>query len=108
MALDATLNLATGAAFAGAGLANALNVGGAESSFRRWGYPPGWRILTAALELIGATALLFPQTRLAGLLGLGVIVSAAIVTLLRHRVTVEHLGPALLFAGLLAADSACC
>ncbi len=105
MILGAALSGATALAFAGAGAANALDLGGAGQNFGRWGYPRGWRFATAGLELAGAAALLFPATQVAGRLVLGGVIVAALATLLRHREGVRHLAPALLFLCLVAADA---
>ena len=95
------LPVATALAFVGAGTANALNVGDAAGSFRRWGYPSGSRFLVAALEIGGGVATLFMSTRAAALALLGIVMIAAIATLVRHRSGWNHLAPALGFAALL-------
>ena len=104
MIVPSLLTVATALAFLGAGVANALNVGDAAASFRRWGFPNGFRFLVAALEVGGGLASLSLSTRAAALALLGAVIIAAIATLVRHRSGWGHLAPALGFAMLLVLD----
>lgn len=97
---------ATALAFAGAGVANALGVGGTSANFRAWGYPRGWRFVTAAVELAGAGALFDSALRPFGLAALGLVIAGAILTLLWHKEGWAHLAPALACAVLLGSAGA--
>lgn len=92
-------------AFAAAGSGIALNRGDTEAKFRAWGYPRGWRWVTAALEIGGAIALLDPVSRPYGLAVLGIVIVFALATLLRHWESFLHILPAVIFGCLLLATS---
>jgi hypothetical protein len=87
--------------YAGAGLVNAISGQATRQSFVRWGYPAWWGRLTGGLEIVSAALIAHPWSRGAGYLLGGVIILAAIATLLRHR-RYSHLPPAILFLAVTA------
>ncbi len=99
------LSIITALAFTGAGVANALDLGGTAKSFNDWGYPRALRFITAVLEVAGAAMLIEPRTREAGVALLGLVIVGALLTLLRARAGWRHLAPAIGFGLLLIAES---
>jgi uncharacterized membrane protein YphA (DoxX/SURF4 family) len=99
------LSTVTALAFTAAAAANAFDLGGTAKNFRDWGYPRVWRFVTALLEVAGAAMIVVPQTRQAGVALLGLVIVAAIATIVRVRAGWSHLVPALGFGLLLIAES---
>jgi hypothetical protein len=88
------------AGFFGAGVFNAIGTQGTKSDFARWGYPRWWNIFTAGLEMINAVLIALPVSRIVGLVLGAVIISAAVLTVLRHR-DFSHLVPLSVFVALI-------
>jgi hypothetical protein len=88
------------AAFAGAGLVNAVGTSAAKSNFVRWGYPGWWCYLTGGLEVAAAVLIAVCSVREVGLILGGAIVAAAVVTVVRHREP-SHLAPLGVFLALM-------
>jgi hypothetical protein len=84
------------AAFASAGLFNAIATSTMRSNFVRWGYPAWWCRVTGGLEISAAILVAIPATRVL----CAVILAAAALTILRHR-EFSHLAPIGCFAALL-------
>ena len=89
------------ASFLGAGIFNAIGTPAIKSDFARWGYPRWWHLCAGGLEIVSAVLLARPASRVAGLLLGGLIIAAAIVTVLRHR-DFAHLVPLSVFVALIA------
>src|SRR6516162_1632080 len=88
------------AAFASAGLFNAIGTSTTRSNFVRWGYPAWWCRITGGLEMSAAVLVAILATLTAGLILCAVILAAAALTALRHR-DFSHLAPIGCFAALL-------
>lgn len=89
------------AAFIGAGLFNAIGTRATRDGFARWGYPRGWHWVTGGLEILSGILIALPQGHTAGLVLGSIIITAAVLTVLRQREYV-HLPPLGVFLGLIA------
>ena len=87
-------------AFLGAGLFNAVGTRATRDDFARWGYPCWWCRVTGGLEILSAALIALPAGRGEGLVLGGVIIAAAIVTVLRRR-EFSHAAPLGAFSALL-------
>lgn len=88
------------AAFTGAGLFNAIGTRGTREGFVRWGYPSWWCYVTGALEIAIAGLIAVPALREIGLVAGGLVIAAAVATVLRQR-EFSHLAPLGLFTVLI-------
>ena len=73
------------AAFFGAGVFNAIGTPATKAGFVRWGYPQWWCRLTGGLEIAAAVLVALPASRIVGLALRAVIITAAVLTVLRVR-----------------------
>jgi membrane-bound metal-dependent hydrolase YbcI (DUF457 family) len=90
------------AGFFGAGAFNAIGTASTRADFARWGYPTWWCRMTGGLEIVAAILIVLPAGSLAGLVLGAIIVTAAILTVVRHR-EFSHLAPLGAFAALIVA-----
>jgi len=79
------LPIALGVVMIGAGAVNFVGPKSVRDSFVRWGYPAGFHRVTGGLEAIAGLLLLIPANSRAGAIGSAVILTAAVITLIRHR-----------------------
>ncbi len=91
--------------FIAAGIANAAGGADIQAQFQRWGYPAWWNFVTAALELLDAGLIVFPETRIFGL-ALGATVTIAATTTVIWRREYKHLPPCLVFIALIGINLA--
>lgn len=89
------------AGFFVAGVVNAIGIPATQDNFARWGYPRWWGRLTGALEIIAAVLIALPSSRVTGLVFGAIIITAAILTVLRYR-EFMHLVPLSVFATVIA------
>ena len=92
-------------ALAGAGIFNAIGGAAVQAEFIRWGYPAWWNLVTAALEMLGAALILFPETRIWGLALAAMVLIAAIATVTWRR-EYMHLPPGVALAALVGIELA--
>jgi hypothetical protein len=75
-----------------------------REAYARWDYPRGYYHITGILELLAATLLAVPETRILGAILAGIIMFGAIITLLENREYLHALpAMALLTATILTA-----
>lgn len=87
-------------AFTGASIGNAAGGAAIQAQFQRWGYPAWWNFVTAALELLDAALIVFPETRIFGF-ALGAVVMIAATATVIWRREYKHLPPCLVFVALI-------
>jgi len=68
--------------------------------FKNWGYPDGFHFITGVLELILAILLLIPKTLKIAIVGLGLIMIAALITHLLNDQILEIIRPLIFLAFL--------
>ena len=103
--LHTTITWLLVAAFVGAGLFNAIGTRATQDDFARWGYPPWWCRVTGGLEIVSAALIALPASHGAGSALGAVIITVAIVTVLRRR-EFSHGAPLGVFAALLVLAAA--
>lgn len=82
------------------GVISAIGPAPMRAAFVKWGYPGWWHLVNAAVCLVIALLLVFPQTRQFGLM-FGVLECVAVfATLIRHG-ELTHLPPAIVLLALL-------
>lgn len=84
-AVQAALEYAVAFVMAAGGGVNLAGPAGIRAAYARWGYPAGFRFVTAMLEALSATLVLIEETRPWGLMLAAAIMFAAIATLVRAR-----------------------
>lgn len=80
--------------FATGVIINLVGPAGIRDAYTRWGYPPYFRFVTAAVEALALVLIMVESTRTAGLALAAMVMLAAITTLVRASET-KHALPAL-------------
>jgi len=92
-------------ALAGAGLFNAVGGAAVKAEFVRWGYPAWWNLVTAAVEVLAAALIVFPETRIWGLALAAMVMIAALATVIWRR-EYRHLLPGVALTALIGIELA--
>jgi uncharacterized membrane protein YphA (DoxX/SURF4 family) len=66
-----------------------------RQDYERWGYPSWFHYVTGTLELVAAVMIILPLTRVAGSVLAGVVMAAAVATLIRDGTLARAILPAL-------------
>ncbi|HEX4106158.1 MAG TPA: DoxX family protein [Rhizomicrobium sp.] len=90
-------------AYFAAGSANLIGGATVRRLFTQWHYSGQFYRVIGALELLSAAFLVFPQTRIFGLVMAGIIGFFSVVTLLNHRQYGWSVPAMLLFAAVVPA-----
>jgi len=72
---------------------NFLARGNLRETYRRWGYPDGFHLVTATLEFVAAILLVVPSTRIFGAALASCVMIAAVATLLRAGLRKQTIAP---------------
>lgn len=102
LSLPGILALLLALFFLAGAVANLIGPAQIRADYARWGYPKGFRFVTAVLELTTAVLLALPAYRHLGLILGGLIMIAALITLLRHKEKRHALAPAGVLVALIA------
>ena len=92
-------------AFVGAGLFNLIGTRATQDDFARWDYPRWWCRMAGGLQIVSAALIALPAGRDVGVTLGAIVITAAIVTVLRRR-EFSHTAPLSVFAALLVIAAA--
>jgi len=84
--------------FMAGAIANWVAPPGMRAAYEHWGYPAGFHYVTSVAEFLAALLLSFPATRIAGAALGGLVMAAALGTVVYNREFTHAVGPAIIGA----------
>lgn len=102
LSLPSILALLLAAFFLVGAAVNAIGPSQIRADYARWGYPDGFRFFTAVLELTTAALLFLPAYRTIGVMLGAVVMTGALLTLLRNKEVRHAIAPTVVIILLLA------